>query len=172
MKILKKIFKRKGRSQYFWELRGKAKKSKNKFTKFYYQYLYKKMILKYNANIPLAVKMEDKPYFPHGIKGVFISSKAKIGKNCTIFHQVTIGSNTLSSSKKCGAPIIGNNVYIGCGAKIIGGISIGDNVRIGANCVVVDDVPCNSTVVMEKPRIITYAQPRDNNFVDISDYDA
>lgn len=45
-------------------------------------------------------------------------------------------------------------MYIGAGAKLIGNIKIGDNVKIGANCIVVEDVPDGSTVVMEKPRII------------------
>jgi serine O-acetyltransferase len=53
-----------------------------------------------------------------------------------------------------GGPIIGNNVFIGAGAKIIGNIKIGNNVRIGASCVVVEDIPDNCTVVMHKPRII------------------
>ena len=53
---------------------------------------------------------------------------------------------------KSGAPVIGDNVYIGAGAKIIGGVRIGNNVRIGAGCVVVEDVPDNCTVVMPKPR--------------------
>lgn len=53
-----------------------------------------------------------------------------------------------------GAPNIGDDCYIGAGAKIIGNINIGNNVRIGANCVVVEDIPDNCTVVMDKPRII------------------
>ena len=50
--------------------------------------------------------------------------------------------------------MIGNDVYIGPGAKIFGGIKIGNNVRIGAKCVVFQDIPDNATVVLEKPRII------------------
>lgn len=71
----------------------------------------------------------------------------------TIFHQVTIGR---SRGK---APVIGDNVFIGPGAKIFGGIRVGNNVKIGANCVVFQDVPDNSTVVLDKPRIIEHAQP-------------
>lgn len=91
---------------------------------------------------------------PHGLYGVFISKDAVIGENCVIFHQVTIGSNSIEGSEHYGAPKIGNNVYIGAGAKIIGGITIGDNVNIGANCIVFSDIPSNSTVVMNAPRII------------------
>lgn len=104
------------------------------------------------------------PSFPHGITGVFISSGAKIGLNCVIFHQVTIGSNTIKNSNRYGAPTIGDNVYIGAGAKIIGNVYIGNNVRIGANAVVVTDIPDNATVVNQPSRIIVKNENRDNSF--------
>lgn len=91
---------------------------------------------------------------PHGFSGIYISKKSIIGKNCIIFQQVTIGSNDLKESKNYGAPKIGDNVYIGAGAKIIGNVNVGNNVKIGANCVVVSDIPDNSTVVLNSPRII------------------
>lgn len=72
----------------------------------------------------------------------------RILQYCRIYHQVTIGEG------KNGAPIIGDNVMIGAGAKIVGKLRVGNNVNIGANCVVVDDVPDNSTIVLDKPRII------------------
>lgn len=98
--------------------------------------------------------------------GFIFRGGAVIGDNCTIFHQVTIGSNTLADSLCAGSPHIGNNVYIGAGAKIIGNVKIGDNVRIGANCVVVEDVPNNSTVVMPKARIIIHQKKRENTFIE------
>lgn len=98
--------------------------------------------------------------FPHGITGVFISGGAKLGKDCVIFHQVTIGSNTLKDSSRYGSPTIGDNVYIGAGAKIIGAVKIGNNCRIGANCVVVKDVPDNATVVSQPVRIIMSEKER------------
>lgn len=88
------------------------------------------------------------PHFPHGLYGIIVSHNAVIGSNVTIFHQVTIGEG------KGGAPIIGDNVYIGAGAKIIGNIHVGNNVKIGANCIVVKDVPDNATVVLGGPRVI------------------
>jgi serine O-acetyltransferase len=91
------------------------------------------------------------PKLPHGIHGVIINPYSKIGKNCTIFHDVTIG-NDYKDVKN--APTIGDNVLIGAGAKIIGKITIGNNVRIGAGAVVAIDIPDNATVVMENPRII------------------
>ncbi|MBQ8860383.1 MAG: serine acetyltransferase [Ruminococcus sp.] len=88
------------------------------------------------------------PNFPHGLYGIIVSHNAHIGKNATIFHQVTIGEGV------GGAPTIGDNCYIGPGAKITGKIHIGNNVKIGPNCVVFEDIPDNSTVVLSKPRII------------------
>ena len=95
------------------------------------------------------------PCFPHGISGVYISGGAKIGRNCIIFHQVTIGSNTLIDSHKQGSPTVGNNVYIGAGAKIIGNVQIGDNCRIGANAVVYHDMKPYSVAVQQPTRIIS-----------------
>lgn len=85
---------------------------------------------------------------PHGLSGIFINDKAVIGCGCVIFHQVTIGEYNGK------APIIGENCFIGAGAKLIGGIKIGNNVKIGANYIVVTDIPDNATVVMDKPRVI------------------
>jgi serine O-acetyltransferase len=101
------------------------------------------------THIGYGAKFGSVPQLPHGIRGIFISHNAVIGKNCRIFHQVTIGKG------KGGAPEIGDNVMIGAGAKVIGKIKVGDNVKIGANCVVVDNIPDNSTVVMQKTRIIS-----------------
>lgn len=64
-----------------------------------------------------------------------------------------------------GAPVIGDNCYIGAGAKIIGNIKIGNNCRIGAGAIVTEDIPDNSVVVAEKPRVIHKDAPLDNRFV-------
>ena len=119
---------------------------------------------KFNSGISLSSDIKGPLTLPHGLTGIFISRGAVIGKECVIFHQVTIGSNTLKDTKRKGAPKIGNNCYIGVGAKIIGDVTIGDNVRIGANCVVTKDVPDNATVVLGENRIILHDKPRDNKF--------
>lgn len=82
---------------------------------------------------------------PHPF-GIIINRTATIGRNVTIFHQVTIGVNEHHGDLGV-APTIGDNVFIGAGAKIIGPITVGTNVRIGANAVVTKDVPDNATVV-------------------------
>ena len=71
--------------------------------------------------------------------GVVINTKATIGYNVNISQGITIGS--INRGKKEGFPTIGNNVYIGPGAKILGNIRIGNNVAIGANSVVLNDIP-------------------------------
>ena len=104
------------------------------------------------------------PCFPHGIKSIFVSGDAKIGRNCVIFQQVTIGSNMMPGSKGWGAPVIGDDCYIGAGAKIVGNVRIGDRVRIGANAVVYADVPDNCVVLSGEQRVLSRNEPLDNKF--------
>jgi len=85
---------------------------------------------------------------PHP-NGVVIHEKAVIGVNCMIMQQVTIGQ--LANE---GAPVLGTNVYIGAGAKVLGDITIGNNVSIGANAVVLIDVPDNCTAVGVPAKVI------------------
>lgn len=127
-------------------------------------FIYTKALQKKGSWISIDADFDNIPIFPHGIYGIFISGGVKIGANCVIFQQVTIGSNTLIDSPGFGAPIIGSNVYIGAGAKIIGNITIGNNVRIGANAVVVRSVLDNSTVTIAQQRVTTHAQPLNNRF--------
>lgn len=76
---------------------------------------------------------------------IVIHHSVKIGKNLTIRHGVTIGQK--GSEGDDNSPTIGNNVDIGAGAQILGGIKIGNNVKIGANAVVIRDVPDNCIAV-------------------------
>lgn len=89
-------------------------------------------------------KIGKRLFIDHGM-GIVIGETATIGDNCTIYHNVTLGGTGKSGNKR--HPDIGNNVMIGCGAKILGPIKIGNNVKIGANAVVLKDVEDNSTVV-------------------------
>lgn len=83
-------------------------------------------------------------FIDHG-NGVVIGETAIIGNNVTIFHGVTLGGTGKEKGKR--HPTIGNNVFIGSGAKILGNITIGDNVKIGANAVILNDIEKNTTVV-------------------------
>lgn len=82
-------------------------------------------------------------FIDHGM-GVVIGETSIIGDNVLIYHGVTLGGKGGAGKRH---PTIGNNVMIGCGAKIIGNITIGDNVKVGAGAVVIHDVSPNSTVV-------------------------
>ncbi|MBM4318507.1 MAG: serine acetyltransferase [Deltaproteobacteria bacterium] len=97
------------------------------------------------------------PCFPHGPRGIFISDGASIGRNVVIFQQVTIGSDSLPGSTSQGSPTIGDRVYIGAGAKIIGKVTVGDSCRIGANAVVCQDLPPHSVAVAAPTRVIQKA---------------
>ncbi len=156
---------RKESKAYYWSLRERAISGKNPISRRIAYRKHHRLMERNCAGIALGATFASVPVFPHGVTGIFISEGARIGKDCVIFHQVTIGSNTVAGSPGAGSPTVGDNVYIGCGAKIIGGVHIGNNVRIGANCVVTRDVPDNATVVLEKPRVIVREQPQDNRFI-------
>ena len=81
-------------------------------------------------------------------QGVVINSAVTGGSNVFIEHQVTIGA------EKQQAPVLGDNVFIGAGAKILGAVRIGNNVKVGANAVVTKDVPDGATVVGIPAKVI------------------
>ena len=83
-------------------------------------------------------------FIDHGM-GIVIGETATVGDDCTIYHNVTLGGTGKHKNKR--HPDIGNNVIVGCGAKILGPIKIEDNVKIGANSVVLENVESNETVV-------------------------
>jgi serine O-acetyltransferase len=80
----------------------------------------------------------------HGM-GVVIGETAEVGDDVYLYHQVTLGGTSALREKR--HPTVGNGVIIGAGAKVLGAITIGENARIGANAVVVSDVPAGTTVV-------------------------
>jgi serine O-acetyltransferase len=85
-----------------------------------------------------------------------INGQVRGGSNVSIEHQVTIGADRRQS------PVIGNDVFIGAGAKIIGPVKIGDGARIGANAVAVHDVPPWSTAVGIPARVVKTRLPEVN----------
>lgn len=90
-------------------------------------------------------------FIDHGM-GVVIGETAEIGDYVTLFQGVTLGGTGKERGKR--HPTLGNHVVVGAGAKILGGITIGDNVKIGANSVVLKNVSPNSTVIGVPGRVI------------------
>ena len=136
----------------YWRKRGIVVNGSNKtcrLLKLYYLLWIKRVDAHHNASMGTSLNAGAQfitpPHLPHGLNGIFVGHDAIIGSECTIFQQVTIAH---------GGVRIGDKVLIGAGAKILPQVSIGNNVKIGANCVVVEDIPDNATVVLPKPRII------------------
>lgn len=96
-------------------------------------------------------KIGKRLFIDHGM-GIVIGETTTIGDNCTIYHGVTLGGTGKDKYKR--HPDLGNNVVVGCGAKVLGPIKIGNNVKIGANSVVLKEVPDNTTVVGIPGKII------------------
>ena len=92
-------------------------------------------------------------FIDHGM-GVVIGETTEIGDYVTLFQGVTLGGTGKERGKR--HPTLGNHVVVGAGAKVLGGIRIGDNVKVGANAVVLRSVPPNSTVVGNPGRIVKY----------------
>lgn len=107
------------------------------------------------ADIPLNSDIAGGLMLPHPT-GVVIHPESKIGANCYVSQNVTIGD-------KRGTPVIEENVFIGPGAKIFGPIRIGRYSQIGANAVVINDVPAYHTAVGVPAKVIFKAKQRDRN---------
>ncbi|MGB7061932.1 MAG: serine O-acetyltransferase EpsC [Candidatus Zixiibacteriota bacterium] len=91
-------------------------------------------------------------FIDHGM-GVVIGETTRIGENCVLFHNVTLGGTGKHKGKR--HPTIGDNVMIGTGATLLGPIKVGNNVRIGANTfILMRDIPGNTTVAGTPGRIV------------------
>lgn len=146
-----------------WELKSSLQHNYTRFKEI----LYFSYLERFGSWIGINSYFETPPILPHGLYGIFISENAKIGKNVVIFQQVTIGSNNLPDSSHNGSPSIGDNCFIGCGAKIIGKVRVGSSCRVGANCIVVKDVPDNSVCVLKNTKIIVRDKPMDNRHMSV-----
>ena len=114
-----------------------------------YKILYKFIQIITGIELPCEVEIGKNFRIDH-FGGIIVSGFASFGDNCVIRDGVTVGLRRVDEPS---APRIGNNVDIGTGAKLLGGITIGDNVSIGANAVVLRDVPANSIAVGVPARI-------------------
>ena len=97
-------------------------------------------------------------FIDHGM-GVVIGETTEIGDDALIYQNVTLGGTGNERGKR--HPTLANNVVVGTGAKILGGIRVGNNARIGAGAVVVHPVPDNSTVVGIPGRVVRYHVPHE-----------
>ena len=97
----------------------------------------------FSAYIPYSARIGKGTILGYGGLGIVIHGRSVIGKNCHIDQNVTIGG----TSRIYGVPVMGDHVYVCAGAKILGPVTIGSDVVIGANSVVLKDIPANSLVV-------------------------
>jgi len=104
----------------------------------------------FNTLLPPSTDIGPGLYIGHPY-GILISHESRIGKNLSIAHHVTIGNRGVGIK---GVPTLGDDVFIGSGAKIVGPITIGHKVRIGANSVVLKNVPDRAVVVGNPAKIV------------------
>ena len=108
-------------------------------------------------------------YIGH-IGGVHINPQAVLGRNCDVAHRVTIGTSAMGRQ---GAPILGDDVYVGTGATLVGKIKVGNGAKIAANTLVVSNIPAGATVMGVPGRIIMRpprtAEPQSSSEAEASD---
>ncbi len=103
-------------------------------------------------------------FIDHGM-GVVIGETTIVGDGCVLFQGVTLGGTGKETGKR--HPTLGNNVMVSAGAKVLGNITIGDNVKIGAQSVVLKDVPPDSTVVGVPGRVVIHKGKKITKGVDL-----
>jgi serine O-acetyltransferase len=114
--------------------------------------------LVYQSFVPYTASIGPGVKFGHR-QGIVLAEDVKLGARCKIWHQVTIARGR-------GGATVGDDFLIGAGAKILGGIHIGNRVKIGANAVVVEDVPDDATVVGIPVRVVKLAGTKVENVPD------
>lgn len=114
--------------------------------------MYKLLCMMKGVEIPSTCRIEGGLYLGH-VWGITVNENAILGKNVNLHKGVTIGAE--NRGKRSGAPIIGNNVWIGINTTIVGNITIGDDVLIAPNTFINSDVPSHS-VVFGNPCIIKH----------------
>jgi serine O-acetyltransferase len=115
---------------------------------------HRKLSVHFGISIPVDTLVGPGLYIGH-FGGIVVHHDVRIGANCNLSQEVTIG--LASRGDRFGCPTIGNNVYIGPGAKIFGRITIGDRAAIGANAVVTKDVADGAVMVGVPAKIVSYA---------------
>ena len=122
--------------------------------RFFYKIMHRRYLYKFGFQIPLYTKIGKGLYIAH-FGNVVVHTNAILGDNCNLTHGITIGRTNRGRRKGC--PTIGNRVWVGTGAVIVGKITVGDNVLIAPNSYVNFDVPANSIVLGNPAKIIPKA---------------
>ncbi|HNE17605.1 MAG TPA: serine O-acetyltransferase [Rhodocyclaceae bacterium] len=118
-----------------------------------------------NVDIHPGATIGHRFFIDHGAC-VVIGETAEVGDDVTLYHGVTLGGTSWNKGKR--HPTLANGVVVGAGAKILGPIVIGERVRVGANSVVVKDVPADRTVVGVPGRIVDTRHARSEDGVDLN----
>jgi serine O-acetyltransferase len=108
--------------------------------------------IRYGLSVPCRTCIGPGLYFSH-FGGIVVNADARIGRNCNVGHGVTIGQ--ANRGKRQGVPTIGDNVFIGPGAKIFGNVTVGSGAAIGANAVVTTDVPAGAVVAGAPAKVVS-----------------
>lgn len=127
------------------------------------KYIVRHYSIKYGYQIPIETSIGEGLYLGH-YGAVVINSGTKIGDNCNIAQNVTIGMENRGPRKGC--PIIGNMVWVGAGAVVVGNISIGDDVLIAPNAFVNCDIPSHS-IVFGNPCIVKSRENATEGYIKI-----
>lgn len=109
-----------------------------------YRWMFRRACWKYGIELPYSARIGRRVVFEHQ-HGIVIHGSAEIGDGCVLRQGVTLGNRR--DDRPFDAPVLGRNVNVGAGAKILGKIRVGDGAHVGANAVVVHDVAAESTVV-------------------------
>lgn len=147
------------RAIFFYRILNNQFSKKNKISKII-------LIISFIVNkihIPYKAVIGGGLFIPHA-DCIIINEGCSIGENVTILQGVTLGGNIFKEKNGRRSPLIGNNVLIGAGAKVLGPISIGNNSMIGANAVVVKDIPENSVAVGIPAKVIKKV---DKSFIEL-----
>ncbi|MCA3894941.1 serine O-acetyltransferase [Vibrio vulnificus] len=121
--------------------KAKANNFFNRFGLKIIRFIYDSSQRKIGMELPLGTRIGGGYYIPHP-NGIVVNAKAKVGDNCTILQQVTIGGDSRKENGK--PPTIGNDVVLSAGCKVIGPIQVGNNVIVGANAVLIQNALSDS----------------------------
>jgi len=136
----------------YWRRRAKVVNPESHtplLIKLYYLFYIKrkdaKLHCSFGTGLNYGAQFAIPPFLPHGPHGIIVGTDVKVGSGCIIYHQVTIAGGNV---------VIGDRTELGAGSKVLPNVTIGNYCHVGANAVVVEDMPDYSTCVMQKPRII------------------